>query len=61
VVGENRISVYESNSPGTGALYDGFGDPAAILEIHSGVSDDWQARYQDGDGTATSPVPVVGT
>lgn len=51
-VGPHGITVYESDSPGSGALYDGFGDPATMLEIHSGVDNErWQARYQDGDGS----------
>lgn len=50
-VGPHAITVYESNGPG-GAVYDGFGDPSTMLEIHSGVDGGrWQARYQDGDGT----------
>jgi hypothetical protein len=52
VVGAERVAVYESNSPGTGATYDGFGDPSTMLEIHTGVDEEWQGRYQDGDGTA---------
>jgi hypothetical protein len=37
-------------SPGTGALYDGFGDPVTVLEIHTGTTSNWNARYQDGSG-----------
>jgi hypothetical protein len=52
VVGDNLVTVYESDSPGPGGvLYDGFGDSAIMLEIHSGVTENWQARYHDGDGT----------
>lgn len=59
--GPHGVTVYESNSPTAPALYDGFGDPAVLLEIHSGVDGGrWQARYQDGDGSGGENAPGGG-
>ncbi|MBZ0115204.1 MAG: hypothetical protein K8J08_22300 [Thermoanaerobaculia bacterium] len=59
---QNQVAVYESDAPGNGADYNGFGSAGDALEIHTGIANDqFYGLIQNGLGPANTPGSGVRT